>query len=241
MFSADAGDLTFQVSDTRFAGVMAHNGAQRIISKFDLVGLKTAVLTSARDQVLARDLDLFLFGVSRQLNDLHAVAQGRGNRVEYVGCSDEKDARQIKCHVQVMIAKCDVLFGIENLEQRRSRIASEIRTELIDFIEHANRIARTGTTDVLNDLSRQRTDVRATVATNLGFVTHAAERNSNEFPAHGFGYRSSQRCLADSRRSNETQDRRFALRTQLQHREIFQDAFLDLLEVIVVLIQNLPR
>src|SRR5262245_35735774 len=105
MFSADAGDLTFQVSDTRFAGVMAHYDAQRIISKFDLIGLKTAIFTAAGNQILARDLDLFLFGVSRQFDDLHAVAQSRGNRVEDICGSDEKYARKIERHVQVVITK----------------------------------------------------------------------------------------------------------------------------------------
>jgi len=84
-----------------------------------------------------------------------------------------------------VIAKCDVLLRIENLQQRRRRISPEIRAQFVDFVEHENRIARAGPANVLDDLSRQCADVRATMPAYLGFIAHTAERNPDELSAHG--------------------------------------------------------
>ena len=46
---------------------------------------------------------------------------------------------------------------------------------LVDFVEHEDRIFGFRPANALNDLSRQRTDVGATMTANFGFIMHAAE------------------------------------------------------------------
>ena len=74
-----------------------------------------------------------------------------------------------------MVPERDVLFWIENFKKRRCRIAAEVGAELVNLIEHEDRIARTGSTNVLNDLSRQSADVCPSVAADLRLIAHAAK------------------------------------------------------------------
>ncbi len=79
------------------------------------------------------------------------------------------------------------------------------------------------------------------MAPDLGLVMHAAERQPHEFAAHGAGDRLAERGLADARRADEAQDRALALGLQLAHREIFEDALLDLGQAVMVLVEDAPR
>ena len=84
--------------------------------------------------------DLLLLGVSGELDDLHAVAQRRRDRVEHVRRRDEQHPRQVERHVEIVVAERGVLLGIEHLEQRRGRIAAEVHAELVDLVEHEHRV-----------------------------------------------------------------------------------------------------
>jgi hypothetical protein len=53
------------------------------------------------------------------------------------------------------------------------------------------------------------------------------------------GDRLAERSLADARRADEAQDRRLDLVDALLHREVLEDAFLDLLEAVVILVEHL--
>ena len=96
---------------------------KRIVSSGNSIcSLGDAVLLDLpRDQVLERDVYLFFFGVALQLDDLHAVAQRLGNRIEQVRRGDEQHLRQIERHVEVVVAEAEVLLRIERFQQRRRR------------------------------------------------------------------------------------------------------------------------
>ncbi len=76
---------------------------------------------------------------------------------------------------------------------------------------------------------------------DLGFVAHAADREAHELAAHRLRDRLPERGLADARRSDEAQDRPRQLVLQLAHGEVLDDAILDLLEIVVVLVEDLAR
>jgi hypothetical protein len=82
-----------------------------------------------------------------------------------------------------MVAERVVLLRIEHLEQRRGRIAPEVGPELVDLVEDEHRVLRLGAPQPLDDLARQRADVRAAVAADLRLVAHAAERHAHELAA----------------------------------------------------------
>src|SRR5207253_2674521 len=115
-------------------------------------------------------------------------------------------------------------------QQRRCRIAPEIRAELVDFVQHEYRVAGSCATDVLDHLSRQGADVCAAMTANFSLVPHSAERHADEFSPHGFRDGSSQGCLAYSRRADETKNRSLAGRLQFEHGEVLENALLDLFE-----------
>ena len=70
------------------------------------------------DEKLASDLQLLFLDVTGQVDDLHAVLQGRRNAAERIRGRDEQDLRQIRFQIQVVILKGLVLLWIQELEQR---------------------------------------------------------------------------------------------------------------------------
>ena len=73
VFAADTGYLAFEISDASFARVMSDDEVNRLILKLNLIRLQSAVFATTGDQVISRDLNLLLLGVSRQFDHFHAV------------------------------------------------------------------------------------------------------------------------------------------------------------------------
>ena len=48
---------------------------------------------------------------------------------------------------KVVVDEAVVLGGIEHLEQRRRRIAAPVRADLVDLVQHEDRITRLGPAD----------------------------------------------------------------------------------------------
>ena len=76
------------------------------------------------------------------------------------------------------------------------------------------------------------------MAANLRFVAHATERHAHELAIGGACDRSAQRGLAHARGAYQAQDGALQLAHPLLYREIFEDAFLDLLQPVMILFQH---
>ena len=137
-----------------------------------------------------------------------------------------------------MVLKHVVLFRVENFEQGSARVAAKISAELVDFVEQQHRVHGAGFLHHLDDLAGQGANVRATMAANLGFVTHAAQRQANKLSAGGSRDGFAQTGLADSRRSDKAKNRSFRILYQLAHGEIFKNAILDLIQTKMIFIKN---
>ncbi len=149
--------------------------------------------------------------------------------------------RQVERHAEVVVAERGVLLRVEHFEQRRRRIALDAAPELVDLVEHQHGVARAGLAQRLDDVARQRADVGAPVAADLGLVVHATEADAHELAAQRPRDALAERGLADAGRADEAQDRAAPFRVQLAHREELEDAPLDLLEAVVVLVEDLAR
>ena len=169
------GDLSLQIAHARFARVVADDGGERVLAQDELRLLQSVLGELSRHQILRRDVDLLLLGVAGQLDDFHAVAQRRWNRLEQVRRGDEHDARQIERDFEIMVGEAVVLLRVKHFQQRRTRVAAKIRADLVDFVEHEDRIVALGAAQSLDHAARQRADVRAAMAANLRLVAHAAE------------------------------------------------------------------
>ena len=77
------------------------------------------------------------------------------------------------------------------------------------------------------------------MAADLGLVADAAEREADEIAARGLGERLAERGLADAGRPDEAEDRALHLVDALLHREVLEDPFLDLLQAVVVVVEDL--
>ena len=77
------------------------------------------------------------------------------------------------------------------------------------------------------------------MAADLRLIVHAAEAHAPELKSERPGDALAERGLAHARRSDEAQDRAAALRVELAHREKLEDAALDLLEPVVILVEYL--
>jgi hypothetical protein len=93
-------------------------------------------------------------------------------------------------------------LGIEHLQQCRAD-PLDAGAELVDLVEHHNAVARARLADGLDNVSRQRTDVGAPMAADLGLVVHAAEAHAHELAAHGARDRLAERGLADAGRPDK--------------------------------------
>ena len=120
------------------------------------------------------------------MTSMRSARAGR-NRVEQIRRANEQHIGKIERQIQIMIAESVILLGVQDLQQRRRRIAAKIGADFVDLVEHENRIVRTRLLDTLNDAPWQRADVSAPVAANLRFVAHAAERDAHEISAEGAG------------------------------------------------------
>src|SRR4030095_14120559 len=102
--------------------------------------------------------------------------------------------------MQMVIPEREVLSGIENFQKRRSRIASEIHSQLIHLVQHHYRIVVACSTGRLNNSAGHCATVSATGSAELGLITHPAQRHAFKLSAHCARNRLPQTSLADAGR-----------------------------------------
>src|SRR4051812_22565172 len=186
---------------------MPDDEAHRSFGVVDLLGLDSVLLNLTWNQIAEGDVDLLVFGVTLQLDDLHAITQRLGNRIEHVRGGNEHHLREIEGYVEVIVTESRILLGVKGFKQRRRRIAAEVAAQFIDLVEHEDRVVGLSTADALNDLSGKRADISAAVTADLGFIMQAAERHALELTSQGARDGAAERRLAHTRRPNKAKDR----------------------------------
>lgn len=89
--------------------------------------------------------------------------------------------------------------------------AAEIAISEITNSQQDDRIRSSSFLHRRNYLSRHRAYVGSPMSSDLGFVPHTSERDSNELPSHRFGERASDRSFARPWRSMKKENRRLRL------------------------------
>jgi hypothetical protein len=121
--AAQRRDLAVEVAQPGLACVLGDDALEGRARQAEHRLRQAMVVHVARQDVPHRDGQLLLFGVTRQEDQLHAVAQRPGDRVHHVRRGDEEHLRQVEGHVQVEVHEAAVLLRIEDLEQGRGRVA----------------------------------------------------------------------------------------------------------------------
>src|SRR5216684_4259565 len=172
-----------------------------------LVVLQSRLLDLALHQVVLRDRDLLLLRVAVEPDELHAVQQGRRDRLRHVGGGDEQHLGQVEVDLEVVVAERVVLRGVEHLEQRRRRVAPPVAADLVDLVEHDHRVLGPGFFQRAHDPAWKRPDVGAPVAANVRLVADSAQGHARELAAQRAGDRLAQRRLAGPGRADQGDDR----------------------------------
>src|SRR3954470_9989948 len=73
---------------------------------------------------------------------------------------------------------------------------------------------------------------------NLRFIADAAETHARKFPPERVGDRLTEARLADTRRTEKTQNRALPFRVQCARGEIFDEASLHFLQIVMVAVEN---
>ena len=131
--------------------------------------------------------------------------------------------------------------GSSTSSRRRGGVAAEVGAELVDLVEHHDRVARAGLADLGDDPAGHGADVGAAVAADVGLVAHAAEGDADELAAHGLGDALAQGGLADAGRADEAEDRAAAVGLELADGQVLDDPAFDLLQVVVVAVEDAAR
>src|SRR5262249_20029116 len=188
-------DLALETAHARLARVVLDDVAHRLVANIGVFRFETIGLKLAAHQIATRYLELFVGRIARERDHLHSIAQRTRHGIEQVGRGNEHDAAEIERHRQVVVAEGAVLFRVEYLQQRRTGVALDAASELVDFVEHHHAIAGSRLANGLDDVTGQRADVGTPMTADFGLVVHAAKAHSHEFSYHGAGNRLPQRRL----------------------------------------------
>ena len=80
-----------------------------------------------------------------------------------------------------MVAKGVILRGIEDLQEGRRRVATEIRPKFVHLVEHKHGVRRSRLMHALHNAPGQRPHVRAPVTTDFCLVPDATQGETHEF------------------------------------------------------------
>ena len=166
-------------------------------------------------------MQLFVFRVSRNFHDLHAVSQGTRNTIDVIGRRNKEDFRQILGHLHIMVHKTTVLFRVQHLQQSRRNVPFDILSGLVYFIQKHQRIGYFRGTQRACQVSGQRADICAPVPSDLCFIIHAAQADPDIFLVQRPGHRLRNRSLACTGRSHKAEDGAFSLICQNPDRKEF--------------------
>src|SRR5689334_6237538 len=219
--------------------VVANNQPQSFFRPFDLLRFKPILGKLPRNQITFSDLQFFPFCVPGQINQLHPIQERSGYSSNVIGRRNEDDLRKIERNVQIAIDESFVLLWVEHLKQRAGRIATKVGTDLVNLVEHHDRIACAGSPQLLNNAARHRSDISAAMSANFGFVANSAQAHPNKLSLKRISHGLTQARFPDTGRSKQTENRALAKRVELAHSEIFNQPALYFDQVIMVAIENL--
>ena len=231
--------LLLQLAHTALAGIVLHDEFDGLLGDLQFIPGNAVGLHLLGNQVTAGYLHLLLGDVAAHLNQLHAVEQRRGDGGQVVGRGNKHHLREVVVPVEVVVVESHVLLGVEHLQERCARVAVVADAQFVNLVEHEDGVGRLHLRQPLDDASGHGADVGAPVSADLRLIMYTAQRHTHVFALEGPGDGASERGLAHTRRAVEAEDGRLHVVLQLEHGQLFQDAFLHLLHPIVVLVEHL--
>ena len=134
-----------------------------------------------------------------------------------------------------MIDEARILRRIEHFEHRCGRVPRTTAVRhLVDLVDHDDGIPDIHAAKRLQQQAGHRADVRAPMATDLGFIAHATDGDAIELAPDRGRDGFAERRFTGPRWTDKTEDGTRRISTaKLAHREVFDDAFLCFVESVV--------
>src|SRR5690606_20085441 len=205
-----------------------------------LIGFQRVTLNLLRQQVLLRNVQLLVFGITGQTDHFHTVQQ-RSRNVHGVRGRHEHHVAQVVVHFQIVIAERHVLFWIKHFQQSGRRVATHVRRHFVDFVEQEQRVFNAHFRHFLDQFTRHRADVSTAVTADFSFIAYPTQRHTDIFTSGRFGDRLTQRGFTYPRRPHQAQNWAFNFVHAALYREVLKNAVFDALQAVVVGIQDLLR
>ena len=183
----DVGDLALEVPDTGFTRIVGDDLTHRRLGDADMFLGDAVFVELPGNQIFLGDAQLLFFGIAGDPDHFHPVAQGGQNGVDQIRRCNEHHFGQVEGHAQVVVRERVVLFRVEHFEQGCGGVAAKIHPDLVDFVQHEDRVVGAGLFHALNDAAGQRADVGASMTADLGFITDAAKTDADKFARPGRG------------------------------------------------------
>ena len=137
-----------------------------------------------------------------------------------------------------MVAKGDVLLGVQHLKHSRRWVAAEIVAHLINLIEQNERIRRACTAQRIDNAAGHCPNIGLAVSADIRFVPHAAQAHACISTPHRLGDRFCNRCLAHARRPHQAQNLSLKTGSKRFYSQELHNTFLDLFQAVVVAVEN---
>ena len=173
-FPANLSQHLLQTTHTGFARVPRNHQSQHFLRDHKLPLVQTMLFHLLGQQMVQRDLPLFLLGVGGQLDDFHTIQQRTRHGGQIVRCGQEQHIRQVERQLDIMIAERNILLGVQHLQHRRRRVAPKIVAHFVNLVEQKQRIGCARAAQCIHDASRHRADIRLAMTTDIRFISHAA-------------------------------------------------------------------
>ena len=138
-----------------------------------------------------------------------------------------------------MVSKGGVLSRVQHLQQRRRRVTAAVGAQLVNLVQQQQRIAAACLLDGGDDAAGHGAHVGLPVTADFRLVVDAAQGDPGHLPVHGLGQRGRDGGLAHAGRPHQADDLPTEVGCQLLHGQELQDAFLYLVQPIVVRVQHL--
>ena len=109
----------------------------------------------------------------------------------------------------LMVEECSVLFGIEHLQKCTRRISVHPSSNFVNLIKHNQRVLGPYALESLDDLARECSNIGSSVALDLRHVGQTTNGEPEELPSECASDGFTNTRLANTRRSDETEDLAF--------------------------------
>ena len=152
-FAADIADLALQVADAGLARVVADDLQNRVVGEDHVFLAQSGLRALLLYQVLAGNFQLLRFGVALQPENLHAVLERGRNGVHDVRRGHKQHLRQVIVHIEIVVLECGVLLRVKHFQKCRRRVAPEVRSHLVHFVEQEDRVLGSRALHMLDNLA----------------------------------------------------------------------------------------